>query len=555
MKKFFYNFLVVLFLSFVLFISCNNGSELIEQLNHDIKYNFDEYSIVTIDADSDSTKSIIPAKGKYGHNYKVTDEINIIFEPNPGYSLKQWSIIPEESAEIIDSKDDGKNVIIKIIQTAEITIKPICEYTEHLNISFKSEFANISPSVPKEYVVGESFNLECREESGYYFYRWQVFMEDDEENEITDFSELLEFENENQGIYSSSTIVTVKGVGKNIVLTPLLIKRPQVVNSTPVYDSNGSFRDSKIVIMFDEDMDESSIYYSDDEVQKLEADGNTVLRHNVSQKAYGYKDSKDEIHFKNISINKYSDSNENYLKYYNAPYFDENNKKVLRIAVNRSNLPPSITDIVVTIDKSFNFKDKSSNENVSLNVNYSFSYRTSSNIDNQPPYIGKIDDSEEDITVRFVPVSEAGKTDIQYDKNWKPLAESTFKNGTSLFDKDEFINNYSLLSKKVWLKCRISDGDSGLYKIQYTVTPIQMSFEYGSIIFPQPGDDNPITKIIETLPEDYGMEKDIDILLDLSETIVWGEVGYKLVFSVIDYAGNITNSKNFYYVYEKNYSN
>lgn len=547
MKKDRIIFCVNFFLVMNLFLSCSifsGGNDFVDKLNQDLLHSVSDYSTVTIVVDSESTKSIIPVAGKYEQKYKITDEINLIFEPNPEYSLKEWSFVPEGSVEIIEGNANSANIIAKIKQTADITIKPVCVRAEHLQITFKSDYANISPSVPKEYVIGDTFNLECREESDYYFLRWQVFLTEDATTELKDFSDFLEFENENQGINNPSTLVNVKGTGKDITISPLLVKRPKVVNSSPVYDSNGSFRDSKIVVMFDEEMDDSSIYYSEEEIQQLKEMKYIVLENKNIGKCYGYKDEKGEIHYKNISINHYSEGSENYLKYYNAPFFDENNKHVLRISVNRSLLPPSSTDIIVKINKDFNFCDKNSKKIITMNSDYSYSFRTSSSLDNELPYIGKYDDSEDDVVVKIIPEEEVKNDNLEYCKNWNSLTDNLN------MSKSDFIENYYDISQKLWIHCRISDGDSGIKKVECTLSQVEHSFN-GEWVGT---DDNfkPCTIIIDTISEDFGTEKLIDLPIDLSEIFkkTYNERVYKCVLSVTDYAGNVTFYKNLYLYYE-----
>lgn len=533
-------------LLFILLSGCKNGSEFIDSLNDEIERSQAEYSVVTIKAESNATKSIIPVASVYEKTYKVTDLIELAFEPNPDYTFISWFYEPEDSLKLIESNVDNgiATAVFKIVKTANITIKPECEYAKKLTVNFESDNANISPAVPKKYNAGDTFDLECREESDFYFYRWQVFMADSPETELEDFSEYLEFENEGEGVYSASTQVTVKSTGAEIIISPLLFKRPKVVSSSPVYDSNGSFRDSKIVIMFDQEMDESSIFYSAEEIQQLQDNQYTVLTHSTSNKAYGYVDTEGEIHFKNISIKQFSGNSENFLKYYNAPKFDENNKRVLRISTNRNNLPPSVTDIVVTLSKDFHIYNPTSKCDIPLSSDYSYSYRSGSSLDSLPPYIGKINESVDDIIAKIIPVDEADDENLTYNDEWISVMETT----------DMSSNDFKLCiprSNKLWLKCKISDGDSGVMKLEWTASQIDVNFTNGEN-FSANSSYNPVTRIVDTFPDDATSEIEIDKIIDLSDAFVdysWCKV-FKLVFTVTDYSGNIKRSKNFYFYYD-----
>ena len=57
-------------------------------------------------------------------------------------------------------------------------------------------------------------------------------------------------------------------VKKSIKIVPATKERPHVISNTPVYESTGVYRDSKISVMFDKDISEGSIYWTLEELKK-----------------------------------------------------------------------------------------------------------------------------------------------------------------------------------------------------------------------------------------------------------------------------------------------
>lgn len=539
-------FMIICTFALLFFSACKgffSGTEFVDSLSNEIIRAQSDYSKVTISVDSVSTKSIIPVAGVYEKDYKVTDEITIVFEPYPEYYFSYWEITPEDSIELLETKTENNIItaVVKILKTADITIKPVCEHSKQLNISFKSENANLSPSVPKSYVTGDVFTLECLEDDDYYFYNWQVFLAEDEENALEDFSSYLKFEN----IDSRTTQVEILGVDADIIISPLLIKRPKIVSSSPVYDSNGSFRDSRIVVMFDHEMDESSIYFTEDEIQELQAKNYTVLKQAETENAYAYLDENGQKFYKNISITQSTKDGVNLAKYFTIPCFDEDNKSTLRISANRDLLPPGAIDIFVTISKNFNRYDSKSELYISLSNEYSYSFRTGSRMDNYAPFIGKIDDSEDDVVLRIVPQEEAGKQNVVYNKEWLAIPNI-------LGESSSFIKQFDCQSEKLWLCCRVGDGDSGVSKVeleidQKLVTYIDASFDtaYGLGWVKT-------TKEVCNISEAKGANQRVNKIVDIagftraSSYDTWAHI-YEVVVVVTDYSGNITKSKPFYF--------
>lgn len=518
-----------------------NGGELLDSLDKSIQKSILDYSNITIYANSEYTKSIYPAAGNYSDVYKVTDQINLIFDEKPTYSFIKWSFEPADSVTIVENTITDTQITIEIVQTGTIIIQPICEEKETLKINFASDHATLTPSDKKEYILDDTFMLDCREDVDYYFFSWMVL--DSSGNEISDYSDILEFDN----VKNQNTDVKVVGMlddsKDEITLSPKLVKCPKVVSASPLYEPNGVFRNSKIVIMFDEEMSTDSIYFTDAELEYYRSKNYTLLEHkSYLGKYYGYIDENQEIHYKNIKITQYTNKNENLLKYFGAPAFDINNRQIIRISVNKDLTPPSALNIMVTLDKSFGFYNEETDSLIPLNSDYSFTYRTNSETDNVEPFIGSYNYSEDYMQIYIVPDANAN-TNTQFNKNWISL----FTSATDIEAED--IESHCLHSKKLWVRGRVSDGDSGVYKVEYRVAQTTGAYysPYGQFA--------PVQKSVSVYSEDYGTDIQIDKMINLSE-IDFAQGFYSLVIIATDYSGNEKVSEPFYFVYDPwNYGN
>ncbi len=164
-----------------------------------------------------------------------------------------------------------------------------------------------------------------------------------------------------ESLTSSETQCTfVKKPEENmkLCLTPVLTERPQILSYAPVLTSSMSLKDSSIQVMFDHDMDEASIYYTQEELTKLMStlgitDPNDAALKTITidgqKKYYGYVQD-DQTFFKNISItNNTTGENLNYC--FTAPVFET--PKLLSIKPDENQLPPDYQQILVSLGKNF----------------------------------------------------------------------------------------------------------------------------------------------------------------------------------------------------------
>lgn len=143
------------------------------------------------------------------------------------------------------------------------------------------------------------------------------------------------------------------------------------------------FRDRRIVVMFDQDIDESSIYFDEKEQEELRAEGCTLVFDTAEgrkDKCYAYKDKAGNLFWKNITIvlRKVGTS---YLEYYNAPFFDANDKSILYIDPKIDNPPPGGKEVLVVVNQ----KMLSAKEKIELAGECSWAYFTNGGIDKDGP--------------------------------------------------------------------------------------------------------------------------------------------------------------------------
>jgi len=154
------------------------------------------------------------------------------------------------------------------------------------------------------------------------------------------------------------TFVKKPETNMKLCLTPVLTERPQILSYAPVLTSSMSLKDSSIQVMFDHNMDEASIYYTQEELTKLMStlgitDPNDAALKTITidgqKKYYGYVQD-DQTFFKNISItNNTTGENLNYC--FTAPVFET--PKLLSIKPDESQLPPDYQQILVNLGKDF----------------------------------------------------------------------------------------------------------------------------------------------------------------------------------------------------------
>lgn len=397
------------------------------------------------------------------------------------------------------------------------------------------EHGTVSPADIRDYYINETFPISCYEDDDYYFVSWQVY--DVNGNELKNYSDYITIDQPNNPLAN----VTICKTGTFISIKPKLLKRPKVLIATPVYEANGVFRDRTILVMFDKEIDRNSIYYDKNEIENLTQAGVTLLTDSErGNRCYGYINSDGEFFYKNIEIHHYSTQNENYLKYYGAPYLDKNRKNVLKIPVNKQNIPPSETDFLVTLKKGFCYKDFTEDAFVFLKNDFNFTYRTGNTMDNVVPSFGKYDDTEEDFVVRIVPEE---KETSEYEQSWKKLLDSMEINPEPDYNSTEFAT-YRVNSKKFWVRGVVSDGGIGVSSVDWTITSMDgFSSKYPDLT-PYFYSGNIKTVTMADVPN-----TEIDYLIDISNLNLKHGF-YKLNIYAYDGCFNVGSFKELYFLFD-----
>lgn len=200
-------------------------------------------------------------------------------------------------------------------------------------------------------------------------------------------------------VTAATTTVTALKVGSGFVIEPVCVKRAQVVASTPAYEKTGVNRATDIRILFDQNMSESSIYWTEEELLKIKnekglSDSNfeykvyaATNKKDSNQKQYYYayavtSGQEKTKYFKNIKI-QIRETKKSLLDidYYGMPYFET--ASILVIPVVKDNYAyrlPALEDIEYTIEKGF-----VNLAGIELAHEYSSCYRTNGGYDISGP--------------------------------------------------------------------------------------------------------------------------------------------------------------------------
>lgn len=450
MKKFILNSLSVLFTA--LLVSCSNftdSSRLKKIIEEKIEYERAESCLVKIAAEKGTGITTPNTEEKK----KPTDYFNIDFDINEAYWFSKWVAVdykteePLTEAVSFEPADAFQTKATILDSKKDIWIKPLCYKIGTTNILITSENGYTSPAGSEEYRTGSTYDISFSEDAEYCFIEWRVI----DLNKITDNiipdEKYIRFENKN----SYNTTFTLLGIPEeddNVALSiqPYCVLRPKVVSHTPTYESNGVIRNTRIRVLFSQNMNEESIYFTEKEMESLQNlnPGIRIIRHEATRNSsksgdkfyYGYT-LNGQTYFKNISITELSDSDTSLCNYFSEPYFA--NKRSLIIPTKKGiDAPPEATDIMVDISKKMVADQYGFN--VSLKEGDSWQYLVNEDVDNIKPEFKSltITDSAQTANQSAFPSCETIKnafslTNLRYSKNHKFLvnAEIYDKSGIS----------------------------------------------------------------------------------------------------------------------------
>lgn len=508
-------------------------------------------------------------------NYSLGQMDTIIFKPSADYRFLNWEyakdghlLVDEKLNDVINNltyvdgyckEDNSYAAKIEIFNSSNedtnFLFKAKVEKIPTAQFQITSKFGRISPNGKFTYKEGDDVNLFFTADPDYQFIRWRLI--NGNTGKEIDNQEYVKFENEKE----FNTSFTFQKVPENnnflLVVEAECAKRPKVVSATPMYDSDGVYRDRRIVVMFDNEMDDSSIYFNEEELKELlilrdGEDFNTeVLRSGYTllkdskhgNKCYGYYKESDSNSYvyKNIQITRRTNVNENLLQYYDAPCFDENDSSKIIIESLKTNSPPGGVEILVSISGNMNCTKgtESHKTQISIGSMYIWSYYTNGREDSDPPVFNTID-------VRF-----AKKNQTQFDSSALQLAEDVL--AISNNPKDG-IPKYNHKQRKLWVKGDFTDSGSGPASLKWSITKINDKY------YPSNSNIEVLSGKVEG--DDYYQEgKNKVIIGGLSgleskgifidyEKAVTEEGLYRFSLTAADNNG-CTNTRNYYFVYDQ----
>lgn len=459
-----------------------NGEEIVigEELTHNYRINSktSDKAFITFGSE-DEDAGIFKVNGISSNSvtqqYSIGEKITVTFKVKDGYVFDGWECSNEEAIylktpEVTEESDENGFNAETQTATAELLI-----INEATNVTFKAlfhkipsasiqgtsnEYGTYTYDINKPYYEGRGGTLGFTANSDYQFIRWMVWNQSANGGEGAEVSNgtYIKIDKPNSA-NTTFTLTKAPATDSNVELwlKPLCAKRPKVVSVTPLYDSNGVYRDRRIIVMFNKPMDDASIYFDEKEIPE----GMTgIPSTKASGKYYAYWDGHDSqtLVFKTISITKRNDPNYNLLSCYNEPYFDSTDKSVLRIDTKQGeDAPPGATEISVTIKSQIGCKLE--NTLVNLSGDYEWAYYTNGKTDKDPPEFAK--NGTDDFTVLF---AEAGQTEnVSTTQLLTSFAGDT--------QPDVYKDN-NLKSETIWVKGRFYDTGSGpkllkwnLYKV------------------------------------------------------------------------------------------
>ena len=384
-----------LFVIIALFTSCDSFLEsktVKQEIEQHIAYaNAPSYKILVQANDEDGTLKK-PITGEL--TQKVTDTFEIKFAPAQDHEFVRWEAssveLPEgesiydyisfEDASSPETKVTFKKALNSIVITA---FCPSLPYVTFLLTG--SRYGKFSP-VKGTYtcVQTHSYPLSFDPDTDYEFVRWQIY----DSKTGTEIPNGTYLKIEDPSVSSTTYSLAAVPVNSEISLAikPVIAERPQILSRSPVDNGNSFYKDSRIQVLFDHEMDESSIYYTQEELDDLKADSGLFEDERNGKPVYfGYE--KDGItYFKNILIKNYEKPTEILNECFEHPRFET--PTLLIIASNCSTEAPEIPNFAivhVSLEKDLSYKVEEKSVNMPKSERWIYQVKSTKDID--PPIL------------------------------------------------------------------------------------------------------------------------------------------------------------------------
>lgn len=384
--------------------------------------------------------------------------------------------------------DEASSDHITLGKDKSFTYRINSETSEKLKLNIQNknkETCSLNINGSFEMSIGQAQTLICNVASDYAFIEWQVF----DGNKIvpkTEYQQFIDFDEQN----SDTTLIVNRLTETLYTLVPYCVARPNIVSATPLYDANGVYRDRRITIMFDQPIDENTLYYTEEEMKTIKADNPDVVFLDTPEKTgkfYGYQINQNIV-WKCVSITKRSDKTVNLLNCYQPPVFDTESSDIIRILPknNENDMPPPQTEILVNVNPVFGitvpYSNTTAKKLVSFANKYPWAYRTNSKHDSDVPeitelklYVAGADEKMEDVIDSEINGNSSSNKIFQIKQNGDKYEYSSDKLRENVFtsSKTDLSKLPDIVSKRyLVVQAKISDAGSGPKSLVGEITKV-----------------------------------------------------------------------------------
>ncbi len=451
-------------------VSCDNflkGAETKDLLDKAIAYANSPYYKLYVMADQNSGVIKKPVTGELVQ--RATDVFELKFEPANDYTFMRWEAssasLPEGESikDYIEFEDSGnpettatfKKELDGIVITAVCPHLPFVDFTlTSSSYTLLDTRGDYSPALGTYRCTDtHTYNLSYAPDTSLEFLRWEIY--NIKTKEVIPNDKYIHIENMNTKSTTFYFVAANTDQELQIGIRPVVVERPAIIAYSPT--GTNILKDTPIQLLFDQEIEPSSIYYTAEEIEQMIQDGTADEgwfgeQNNTIYKAYK-KDG--QIFFKNIMItNRIDGSNINH--YFNAPYFDS--PCSIRITPNKDEII-GYTQIFVYVEKGFYSKQY---KDVQLSDIKKWMYQVNNKVDGRPLVLVD-DDTAHPFSVKF---NTASGNVPSYEL---PTINSTNASGV---ENLSFIKKHTDNKYYIYLNLRITTNGNGApltdsFKLKY----------------------------------------------------------------------------------------
>ena len=387
---------------------------------------FGDFSCLTISSDGEDLADLFDAPHFYDGNTKIgivplcaTNNTKLLLEPSKNISYRNITVSFNFTGKEKDTY--GLPLEEKTNYTYKIN-REISNALPSIYVDISGSKGKFSPSKGsykciKTYIYPLSFDPDL----SYEFIRWKILdpetgLELENGNQVT-------LENPSEQTTNYSLASDMDGERKDVVLFPEVAERPQVISYAPM--TLGQLKDSTIQVLFDKDMDENSIYFTEDEIDELKNSGipdSAFLPPLASDtRHYGYV-SGGKTYFKNIVLTN-NKTGKNINDRFAAPFFDDPRTLSIPASKESGHTLDDFTQVLVSIEKEFFYSEPLTDTTfrpVTLSQSKKWMYQVNNRNDDKP----------------LVIATESGKE--KFSAKWKSDNTELKKSSTFTLNKTGF---------------------------------------------------------------------------------------------------------------------